>query len=76
MPKYTFSRLAIVCEKFEVVAESEEAALEQIQNGCIEPEPNPEWIDYHSDEFELEYTEDELVTFLQSKPVEIGKIFG
>jgi len=74
MPKYTFSRLAIVCEKFEVQAESEEAALEMIQNGEIEPEPNPEWIDYHSDEFELDYVEDELVTFLHSKDPELCRV--
>ena len=66
MPKYTFWRNAIIAETYEVEAASEEAAREKLHNGECDP-VNTEWIDWHSDGYELEYVEDELVTFLQSK---------
>jgi len=68
MPKYTFWRNAIIAETYEVEAASEEAAREKLSNGECDP-VNTEWIDWHDRDFELEYVEDELVTFLQSKEV-------
>lgn len=66
MPKYTFWRNAIIAETYEVEAASEEAAREKLFNGECDP-VNTEWVDWHDRDFELEYVEDELVTFLQSK---------
>ncbi len=66
MPKYTFWRNSIIAENYEVVAESEEAALEKLFNGECDP-VTTEWIDWASDEYELDHVEDELVTFLNSK---------
>ncbi len=68
MPKYTFWRNAIIAETYEVTAETEEAAREKLFNGECDP-VNTEWVDWHGDSFELEFVEDELVTFLQSKEV-------
>ena len=68
MPKYTFWRNAIIAETYEVEAASEEAAREKLFNGECDP-VNTEWIDWHDRDFELDYVEDELVTFLQSKEV-------
>ncbi len=68
MPKYTFWRNAIIAETYEVEAASEEAAREKLSNGECDP-VNTEWVDWHDRDFELEYVEDELVTFLQSKEV-------
>ncbi len=66
MPKYTFWRNAIIVETYEVEAASEEAARDKLSNGECDP-VNTEWVDWHDRDFELEYVEDELVTFLQSK---------
>ena len=66
MPKYTFWRNAIIAETYEVTAATEEEAREKLFNGECDP-VNTEWIDWHDRDFELEYVEDELVTFLQSK---------
>jgi hypothetical protein len=66
MPKYTFWRNAIIAETYEVEATSEEAARDKLSNGECDP-VNTEWVDWHDRDFELEYVEDELVTFLQSK---------
>ena len=66
MPKYTYSRNSIYAEEWVVEAESEEAAMDKIQNGEIDSKI-VEWIDYASDEYYLDYVEDELVTFLNSK---------
>ena len=68
MPKYTFWRNAIIAEVYEVTAASEQEAREKLFNGEADP-TNTEWVDWASDSFELEYVEDELVTFLQSKEV-------
>ena len=68
MPKYTFWRNAIIAEVYEVTAASEKEAREKLYNGEVDP-ANTEWVDWHGNDFELEYVEDELVTFLQSKEV-------
>jgi hypothetical protein len=59
-------RNAIICEVYEVTAATEEEAREKLFNGECDP-VNTEWMDWATDGFELEYVEDELVTFLQSK---------
>ena len=66
MPKYTFWRNAIIAETYEVEAASEEAAREKLSNGECDP-VNTERMDWATRDFELDYVEDELVTFLQSK---------
>ena len=66
MAKYTFWRNAIVSEVYIVEAASEEAARQKLWDGECEPFTE-EWIDWASDDFELEDVEDELVTFLNSK---------
>jgi hypothetical protein len=66
MPKYTYWRNAIVCEVYEVEAENEDKALEQLMDGCHEP-IHTEWVDWAQGGYEFESVEDELVTFLNSK---------
>ena len=66
MPKYTMWRNAIICEVYEVTAATEEEAREKLFNGECDP-IHTEWVDWATDDFELEEVEDELVTFLQSK---------
>jgi hypothetical protein len=67
MPKYTYWRNAIVCEVYEVEAENEDKALEQLMDGCHEP-IHTEWVDWAPQGgYEFESVEDELVTFLNSK---------
>lgn len=53
MKKFTFWRNAIIAETYEVEAETEEAAREQLMNGTVEP-VFEEWIDWSSHDFELE----------------------
>lgn len=66
MPKFTFSRRCIYDETYVVTAKSEEAALEQLENGDHEPE-RVSFEDWYDESYSLEDVEDELVTFLQSK---------
>jgi len=66
MPKYTFWRNAIVAETYEVTAATEEEAREKLFNGECDP-VDTEWMDWATGGFELEFVEDELVTFIQSK---------
>jgi hypothetical protein len=68
MPKYTMWRNAIIAEIYEVTAASEEEARQKLYDGECDP-VNTEWIDWATDNFELEFVEDELVTFIQSKEV-------
>jgi len=68
MPKYTFWRNAIIAETYEVTAATEEAAREKLFNGECDP-VDTEWIDWATGGFELEFVEDELVTFIQSKEI-------
>lgn len=55
MKKYTFWRNCIVAETFEVEAESEEEARELVRDADVAYE---EWIDWLSDDFELENVEE------------------
>jgi DNA-dependent RNA polymerase auxiliary subunit epsilon len=55
MKKFTFWRNCIVAETFEVEAESEEEARELVRDADVKYE---EWIDWLSDDFELENVEE------------------
>lgn len=68
MPRYTFSRASIIDEIFIVDAPDEDTALEMVQDGAPSVKlEQGEWIDWYHEEYDLVHTEDELVTFIQSK---------
>jgi hypothetical protein len=54
--KFTFWRNAIVSELYVVEAETEEAALEQLNNGEVEMFSS-EWMSWDTDRYELEHVE-------------------
>ena len=56
MKKFTFWRNAIVSELYVVEAETEEAALEQLNNGEVEMFSS-EWMSWDTDRYELEHVE-------------------
>ncbi len=58
MKKYTFWRNCIVAETFEVEAESEEEAREMMWNGEYGDPIREEFIDWASDDFEIEDVEE------------------
>lgn len=68
MPKYTFWRNSIVAEEWTVEAASEDQAREMVANGEVDGQI-VEFIDWASDDYELDRVEDELVTFINSKEV-------
>jgi len=57
MKKFTFWRNAIVAETYIFEAESEHDALEMLYHGEVEVF-SEEWIDWHSDGYELEHVEE------------------
>ncbi len=57
MKKFTFWRNAIVAETYIVEAESEDAAREMIRDGSVDVF-SEEWVDWLSDDFELEDVEE------------------
>ena len=56
MKKFTFWRNAIVSELYVVDAATEEEARVMLQNGEVEVF-NEEWMDWATDDFELEHEE-------------------
>jgi len=54
--RFTYWRNAIVSELYVVDAATEEQAREMLQNGEVEVF-NEEWIDWATDDFELEHVE-------------------
>jgi hypothetical protein len=56
MKRFTYWRNAIVSELYVVEAESEEQAVEMLQNGEVEVH-SEEWMDWATDRFELEHVE-------------------
>jgi hypothetical protein len=56
MKKFTFWRNAIISEVYVVEAATEDAAREQLMNGEVEVFTE-EWMDWASDDFELEHVE-------------------
>jgi hypothetical protein len=69
--RYTFWRNCIVAETFEVEAESEEEARELVRDADVKYE---EWIDWLSDDFELENVEelDPLYKMVKEYKCDIG----
>jgi hypothetical protein len=57
MKRFTFWRNAIVSETYIVEAETEEAAREMLRDGSVDVF-SEEWIDWATDDFELEDTEE------------------
>jgi hypothetical protein len=57
MKRYTYWRNAIICELYEVEAESEEQAVEQLRDGLHDP-VSEEWVDWASGGYELENIEE------------------
>jgi hypothetical protein len=55
MKKFTFWRNCVVCEYYEVEARSEEEAREMVRDGTP---VQSEWIDWLSDDFEIEEVEE------------------
>jgi hypothetical protein len=56
MKKFTFWRNAIISEIYVVDAATEEAAREMLQTGEVEVF-SEEWMDWATDDFELEHVE-------------------
>jgi hypothetical protein len=56
MKKFTYWRNAIVSELYVVDAESEEAAVEMLNNGEVEVF-STEWVDWATSRYELEHVE-------------------
>ena len=56
MKRFTFWRNAIISELYVVDAATEEAAREMLQAGEVEVF-NEEWMDWATDDFELEHVE-------------------
>jgi hypothetical protein len=56
MKKFTFWRNAIISELYVVDAATEEQAREMLQAGVVEVF-NEEWMDWATDDFELEHVE-------------------
>ena len=54
MPKYTFTRSAIVQETYFVEAETEQEAWDIIRNNPDQPVVNTEFLDWYTDDFVLE----------------------
>jgi hypothetical protein len=54
MKKFTFWRNSIVAETYVIEAESEDQAREMLWNGDYSDPVKEEWIDWASDDFELE----------------------
>jgi hypothetical protein len=57
MKKYTYWRNAIVCEVYQVEAESEDEAIQQLMDGCHEP-VDTEWVDWATGGYEFEAVEE------------------
>lgn len=68
MPKYIYTRSSVFEEVFTVTAQSEAEALDLVSDGA--PSITIEqrgWVDWYDDEYTLEETEDDVVTFIRSK---------
>ena len=57
MKKFTYWRNAIVCEVYQVEAETEDEALEQLMDGNHEP-VDTEWVDWATGGYEFEAVEE------------------
>jgi hypothetical protein len=57
MKKFTYWRNAIVCEVYQVEAESEDEAIQQLMDGCHDP-VDTEWVDWATGSYEFEAVEE------------------
>ena len=57
MKRFTYWRNAIICEVYEVEAENEDKAIEQLMDGCHEP-VHTEWVDWATGGYEFEAVEE------------------
>jgi hypothetical protein len=57
MKKFTYWRNAIICEFYEVEAENEEKAYQQLMDGYHDP-VNTEWVDWATGTYEIEDIEE------------------
>ena len=57
MKKFTYWRNAIVCEVYQVEAENEDEAIQQLMDGCHEP-VDTEWVDWTHGGYEFESVEE------------------
>jgi hypothetical protein len=57
MKKFTYWRNAIICEFYEVEAETEEEAYQQLMDGYHDP-VNTEWVDWANGSYEIEDIEE------------------
>jgi hypothetical protein len=55
--KFTYWRNAIICEFYEVEAENEESAYQQLMDGYHDP-VNTEWVDWATGTYEIEDVEE------------------
>jgi hypothetical protein len=72
MKKFTFWRNSIVAETYVFEAESEEQAREMLMNGEVEVF-SEEFIDWATDQFELEDTEELEPLYRMVKDYTLGK---
>ena len=72
MKKFTFWRNAIMAETYEVVANSEEEAIEELKNGMHDP-VHTEWVDWANGGYELEDTEELEPLYRMVKDYTLGK---
>jgi hypothetical protein len=57
MKKYTYWRNAIICEVYQVEAETEDEAIQQLMDGCHDP-VDTEWVDWATGTYEIESIEE------------------
>ena len=57
MKKFTYWRNAIVCEVYQVEAETEDEAIQQLMDGCHDP-VDTEWVDWATGHYEFEAVEE------------------
>ena len=65
MPKYTFTRSAIVQETYVIEAETEQEAYDIIRESPDQPVVDSEFLDWFTDDFVLENVEDTPLTSIQ-----------
>ena len=65
MPKFTFTRSAIIEETYVIEAESEQEAFDIIRESPDQPVVDSEFLDWYTDDFVLEDVEDTPLTSIQ-----------
>jgi hypothetical protein len=65
MPKFTFTRSAIVQETYVIEAETEQEAYDIIRESPDQPVVDSEFLDWFTDDFVLENVEDTPLTSIQ-----------